>query len=525
MISLNFHFPAHRYHATPWGRHVNEAEVAWPPDPWRILRALVATWRRKLDPSGEKYREQMKSLLGTLAATPPSYRLPPVVAMHTRHYMPVRGGKVDKPALIFDAALHVADGMPLTVIWPVDLDDQEKKALLLRLAENLGYLGRAESWVEVAMDASGMQDRPDCVPMEDGHNLIDPDTGEVLGERIRLLVPRTPEEYRAFRQNAIESMPAMKPKERKHFLGTLPEDWLDALCIETDVLRTVGWSAPPAAKEVDYRRPVDVFDGGRRQTPCLSSGRRARPTTLRYALASKPLPAIEQAVRVGEWARMGIMGRAKQEFGPVAIPWQICGHGAPQGNRHGHAFFLPEDADGDGRIDHLIIHVPAGIDDQTEKVLRGLSYLKDREGNRIQLLFEGLCDTTLLRASTPLLGHAREWVSVTPYLYPWHLKLKKSLSPGKRALEAKRQIEVQIRRECRERGLPAPELIEELREISVAGRPRRPIHFHRFRSKRGLTQPDRIGRFLRLRFPGPVAGPVALGFACHFGLGLFRTDS
>jgi len=44
---------------------------------------------------------------------------------------------------------------------------------------------------------------------------------------------------------------------------------------------------------------------------------------------------------------------------------------------------------------------------------------------------------------------------------------------------------------------------------------------HRFRNKRGLKQPDTHGRFWRLTFPHPVAGPLALGFACHYGLGVF----
>jgi CRISPR-associated protein Csb2 len=54
------------------------------------------------------------------------------------------------------------------------------------------------------------------------------------------------------------------------------------------------------------------------------------------------------------------------------------------------------------------------------------------------------------------------------------------------------------------------------------GRKRRPIHFQRFRSRRGLSQPDRLGGFWRLTFPEPVEGPLALGFACHYGLGLFK---
>lgn len=43
----------------------------------------------------------------------------------------------------------------------------------------------------------------------------------------------------------------------------------------------------------------------------------------------------------------------------------------------------------------------------------------------------------------------------------------------------------------------------------------------RFRSRRGLIQPNRLGSFWRLTFSEPVQGPLALGFGCHFGLGLF----
>lgn len=44
---------------------------------------------------------------------------------------------------------------------------------------------------------------------------------------------------------------------------------------------------------------------------------------------------------------------------------------------------------------------------------------------------------------------------------------------------------------------------------------------NRFRRKRDLVQPDSLGLVLELRFAQPVRGPLALGFACHFGLGLF----
>ena len=46
MIAIKLRFLAGRFHATPWGRHVNEGVVEWPPSPWRLLRALAATFYR-----------------------------------------------------------------------------------------------------------------------------------------------------------------------------------------------------------------------------------------------------------------------------------------------------------------------------------------------------------------------------------------------------------------------------------------------------------------------------------------------
>jgi glucose-1-phosphate thymidylyltransferase len=82
-------------------------------------------------------------------------------------------------------------------------------------------------------------------------------------------------------------------------------------------------------------------------------------------------------------------------------------------------------------------------------------------------------------------------------------------------------IEEQIRRECLLRGLPEPSGVRVLPEVMVGNTPRRPVHFQRFRSKRVLAQPDTNGSLLELVFPDRITGPVALGFACHYGLGLF----
>ena len=49
----------------------------------------------------------------------------------------------------------------------------------------------------------------------------------------------------------------------------------------------------------------------------------------------------------------------------------------------------------------------------------------------------------------------------------------------------------------------------------------RSIQFRLNRRKSGDDGASRPRGLFRLRFPRPVAGPIALGHSCHFGLGLF----
>jgi len=517
MLTLAFTFPAGRYHGTPWGRHVNEADVGWPPDLWRLTRAFVATWHRKLDPN-QFPRERLVDLLTALSAVPPSYALPEAIHFHTRHYMPVR----DKSSLIFDAFAQVGRDAHLIVHWSgLDLTPPQTQVLDALLTA-IGYLGRAESWVVGARmdDWSG---HCDCYPSEDA---IDQETGEVRGDLIPLWIPQPPERYAAIRASQVEAALARakadmhlkraeaitlnkktlpnpeKAKVPTEILATLPEDWLDAISLDTGDLQAVGWSAPPAARQIYYLRLKDALRfTAAKSPPSKHHCQAAFVTTARFALYAKPLPRITDAVRVGELLRIALMGRAKRLFG-TAIPNSLSGHDLPANNRHGHAFFLPEENAG-GHIDHLLIHAPDGLDARTQAAIADLALLYSRDGAEWRVLLEGVGKPEDFAAHSLLLRDSLHWESVTPYLHPWHRK---------KGLE----VPDQIARECRLRGLPEPSHIEPL-----PARQPRALDFHRFRSKRGLEQPDRHGHLLRLVFPRPVSGPLALGFACHFGLGLF----
>lgn len=158
------------------------------------------------------------------------------------------------------------------------------------------------------------------------------------------------------------------------------------------------------------------------------------------------------------------------------------------------------------------MHVAAGLDEDCLSVLASMSARPQRvycgRGGAWDVALEAYGPAEQLQGSGGALGRARRWVSLTPYLHPWHAK------PGFGAAE-------QLRREIGRRGLPAPAAITRLPAIEPAGRRLRPVDFHRIRDKRGLVQPDTRGSLWLLDFPEPVAGPLAFGFGCHFGLGLF----
>lgn len=489
MLALAFTFPAGRYHATPWDRHVNEGAIAWPPEPWRILRSLIATWHHKVKHDGKHSESTLQGLIESLAEDLPEYRLPAASHSHTRHYMPQF--KPGDTALVFDAFAAVGKDDPLTVTWPkLDLP-ADQAALLDELLAAMGYLGRAESWVE----ARRIDDPPpsNCRP---GGDSVDVETGEINGELVSLFASLPQAQYRALRERFLTDK-----KSAKKLAVTLPADLLEALSVDTADLRKQGWSQPPASRKASYLRPVDAL----RPVRMVRRATLQCATTAQFLLLGKPLPRVEDSLRIGELFRAAVLSEAKRRLGHERIPPIFSGHDLPHGNRHGHAFYLPWDSDGDGRIDRLLMHVPVGMDGEQRRTVESLARLWSRDGgSEWRLVLEGIGNT----CGSALESTATRWQSVTPYLYPWHCK--KGFG-----------IEHQIRRECRERGLPEPVELVSRPTVEVASRQLRPVHFHRWRGRRGLQQPDRLGSFWRLTFAEPVAGPLALGFGCHFGLGLF----
>ena len=548
MFALRFRFLAGRYHATPWGRNVNEADVAWPPEPWRLLRALIAAYWRKGD--HKRWPEEaLGRLIDALAETPPAYRLPEgAIHAHTRHYMPQARGN---PKLIFDAFVRIPEQGTIVAAWSGATLDAELFALGADLAAAVGYLGRAESWTECEALAD-WHDEPNCGPMEAGFS----------GDAVRILAPLSPAAYAAERnrliaeeRRRIASVAKKTPSEKsletltvKAFQSkaseadTLPASLVDALTLDTADWQDRGWPRPPAAREVLYARGEKAAVG---VIPRVPSRRRLRahsdsnaPTVARFLLAGRPRPRVEDAVRIGELMRLAALSQfgwrhddasgRQSAKGAVADFWSWGRRQAAPGSVAPPRLLAPGRR-GLGRLDRPRLSLRRWRNQPRHSrqarshhaSLAGTETTSGRwrhRGRKRKGVAAGplkaLASQPTLPAAHPSSGRSLRWWSATPFLAAGHLKA------GGYAAEFQRLV----KRTGMDRrfGFNADEIkISEHRKIAPSGTARRVLHFQRFRSRGREAQHDTTGVFLEVVFPVPVDGPIALGYGSHFGLGLF----
>lgn len=252
---------------------------------------------------------------------------------------------------------------------------------------------------------------------------------------------------------------------------------------------------------------------GEEGTPRLRALR--APNCLRWFLSGATLPPLSAALLVGERFQDAVMGTVKRALGD--LPDALNPHGS-DGVRKGHVhpFYLPEDADGDGVIDHVMLYAPQGLDKAWRWALALIRPACAARGGELAPF--AVTTDWLGRAeasATPgnLLGSGRVWRSVTPYVPNVHLKPKFG-------------VEDALCRELRQRGYPEPRAIERLEAVHVGDGWLRAEIFATERATAGKAwgvqgNPPTLWR---LSFDLRVRGPLALGRDCHRGLGLFRRE-
>lgn len=542
MVIVELVFPSGKWHATPWGRQVNEGAIEWPPAPWRLLRALLAVWHHKFPDVPEA---EMRRLIEALTPLP-VFHLPQSSEGHTRHYMPAEN---DKRTKVFDTFATVDRSRPVLVAWrDVDLDDASRE-LLRRLLTAMTYLGRAESWVDARL-----------VDDADVDFTARPLDGEVVAEGqelVRVLAPMSPENYADWRPRTLDELQQRKLAEKrqkaidkgkppekvkltstdqKRIAAAVPESLFDALHGETGDIRSAGWNRPPGSRWVDYVRPrqQSLHPQGR-----LRRQRQPRPTVARYAIAGAVRPRLTDAVMYGEFARLHMMGCSKRENGDTAS-FVFSGkqqNGTPERSderAHSHAHYLCESAGfrTHGQVTHLTIFAPQGFSQDDEAALGRLRRLKG-DGHELQLVLLGMGHAEdfggidLKKGQSPILARAAHWVSRTPFVPTDHLRIRnrEKRDPELRADAERRELHRIVRKELSRRHwfrqwADAVE-IEQVPATSLGGNETRWLEFRRQRVRGDGVCSTVAGFGFKITFPQLVRGPIVLGYGCHFGLGQF----
>ena len=491
MLVMKFTFTANRYYATQWERQVNEGVLEWPPSPWTILRGVVGAWRRDRP---DLATDRVLPLLEALASERPRFKLPVASIDSTRRYMSCNEGAGEGTALPADSPIAIRPVDPLYALWPNLELTPEQKGDLDSILRNMPCLGRAESWVEAGL-------APDFPGEANSFSIETGAIPEGDWEIVRTLTPRTPIS-------------------------------LEGLEAETSGLRRNGRVDPEGAEWWAYVRRRGCFTDFRLPEPPLP-GRGKGTQVVRFALAGKALPMTFDTLRWGELARRSAMsqyGRSNRGAASPALSGKDASGKPLMG--HGHAFYLPTDEDGDGRLDHLTVWAPGGLTEEEFQAVASVEALNPGGGREpLQLDCMAHGGPSDFAGESPLFSVSKSWRSITPYVLPRHVKFR-----GPRDESGRKPMvdspEEQISREVSLR-YPGESSLTRVK-AEEPGRPLRPMCegrsvgfrlFDFFTNKQGGGSNGGGVFNFTIEFQSPVQGPVALGFACHQGLGLFVPES
>ena len=527
MLVIEMGFPGGRYHATPWDKHVNEGAVEWPPSPWRLLRAIIATWYTK----GEGIElDTMRAVVKKLTPLP-EFHLPPVTTASTCHFMPLyRSSLDDKTANVYDAFAHVGEGK-LQFIWrEVVLNNEEKESLNLLLSR-MGYLGRAESWIEAGI-AEVDEPTVNC--------MLSATTSSVDHGKLATLCCLSPEDYDVWRKSTIATLKERKTdekraraekarkgskyltaKEENSIEMSVPATLFDALQIDTGEMRAAGWPRPPGSRWVNYELPEDAF----RVAPSVKTVGSKRPTVARYKIKAKVPWMIFDAVTLGDMIHKRLV---RLSDGSRTFTGCDESHQQLKGD---HAMILSHGIDsqvGGMRITDITVFNKDGFSPRDEAALRSLHCLDDHYDDRRRVvenefILIGIGQPDVFGSEKGILGRSNKWISVTPFVPTRCPKYTRRGEP--KFDENGRHIgsaEHELRRLLDVEGYPKVKRVTPIPRALVGGSSRSWLSFKRKRNSEQREPLNNAGFGFEIEFEEPVEGPLAFGYGRNYGLGLFR---
>ena len=461
-VILQVELPWGKYHATEWGRNVNEGQPEWPPSPWRILRALFATWKTRC---AHLRAEDVEAALSQLAR-PPTFHLPEMRPAHLRHYMPQIAHRSFGPAkanttLAFDPFAVVDPSKPFLIEWDVELPSRAFAALK-ELAAAVSYLGRSESICRAELVLRVEHPAPELWKPACSTDRVDSE----------VLCPQQPFELSCL----IQSPDTVRKNRRIVPPGSHFVPYAKTVQTQRSVVPTTGW--PPAYAAV------------------------------RLAVHPRPRPTIANAVAVGDLLRRTVLKKHKTPSETLSGK-RPSGDYTLDGHQHAHFVSLPQDhrRDATAPVEALVVWAPRRLNGDEFAALSQVKWLRaGRAASGVPDFAVAVNAFGEIGEIAPeIVGPSSVWRSRTPFCPSRH--------PSK--VSWIDHLRAEIERELSEyRAHPKP--------ISVTVLDEDTRRYRRYRLPPKETMgSSRRSSMVEIRFKHPVEGPIILGSLCHFGLGLF----
>lgn len=503
-MRITVRFPLGVYHAQS---QASFDESEWPPHPVRLIGALTAAAHSpgRVDPEGGRLDQDLALLRKLCDAPPPVIAAPDAVPIGVvptgGEAVLVTGATRWAPRNYFTKGREQARVQKVGVAvgdrrvefdWPTLALDPPEVERLSRLADDVTFLGTTRSPVLASVSAGsngglGPVWKPIQTHTAAGAPTVavrvpDPTTLDAFNRR---------HEARRSSTTSLEAATAAVPGIR--------------------IGREVAYAHSSA--EADPTGVIDPHWWGDMVVLAIDKDksevvpRAAASYLFARAVRTALLNAYEAAGNAGE--APAILRARGAEAHCAIVPLANVWHERTAGQIKGVAILLPSSQ----RVDDVAL--------QRSQVERGLAslvehtgdapqrYVQIPEAGRIWLKLPSPSEAalkTLLKRTYR--ATAASWLSVTPVVHArWRKATRETLID-------------QLTLDCSHVGLPRPAHVEALRGSPFPGAPSRPVPIERVPEpwRKSLGGP---ANHLRITFASPVAGPVLLGRARHFGLGLF----
>jgi CRISPR-associated protein Csb2 len=520
MVFVRLEFPLGVYYALG-PRERGEADVAssaeWAPSPVRLIGALLAAAHESPSDDVDADRSVLERLC---RERPPLIHAPVAVAAHEQRKQAGDFGAVAElrgpsrwaprnpsrselkemsPRVVGWTRTEVdkngiaIGNRPIGIEWP-DLDlTGEDLGRLRRMASDVAWLGTSRSPVLITVHDERTLDGP---VGSTAHWTPLPWDTTALDASVRVPGPDLLAQYdaayatRRSAKGRVESSGQQRPAaagnlwpyafEARAPTGVAPEHWgrLTVLVLDEESEMVPRTPATYLVARAFRAALMDTFGetGGGDDAPAILHGHGDTPH-----LAILPLPLVGHEHSTGDIRGFGLLFPHSSRIPDVSDHERNIARALDE--------FLP------GATERRRIRVPGA----GSLLVRAVSQWGDR-----------------LWALSPAryVGPSRSWVTVTPVV---HSRWQKRNRPG--------ALADQVAADCAHVGLPEPASMEFLRTSAVPGGASRltpPVANLPEEWRRSLQGPQ---SHLRLEFEQEVYGPVVLGRARHFGVGLCIPDS